>query len=99
MCEETIQKARISNRIICDQLEFETPVDAGVFYFVPNGPIFIYGTIWLTKSIIRPTNFHAGSPTGPMNRQRVQAVRRFNRFYTRQIGVLQKGCSQFVVLE
>src|SRR5436309_14163686 len=34
----------------------------------------------------------AGSATAPDEfGQRVQAVRRFNRFYTRQIGVLQEG--------
>jgi DNA-binding MarR family transcriptional regulator/GNAT superfamily N-acetyltransferase len=34
----------------------------------------------------------AGSPTAPHEiDHRIQAVRRFNRFYTRQIGVLQEG--------
>ena len=34
------------------------------------------------------TNFMAGSATAPDEfGQRVQAVRRFNRFYTRQIGM------------
>src|SRR5204862_7183740 len=38
------------------------------------------------------TKFMAGSATAPDEfGQRVQAVRRFNRFYTRQIGVLQEG--------
>src|SRR5437870_7785298 len=37
----------------------------------------------------------AGSATAPDEfGQRVQAVRRFNRFYTRQIGVLQEGLLQ-----
>src|SRR5947208_9980430 len=49
-------------------------------------------TIWLTFNHSPNTNFMAGSPTGPDEfGQRVQAVRRFNRFYTRQIGVLQEG--------
>jgi len=65
----------------------------GVFILFQTGPIFIYGNNMVDKVNHSPnTNFMAGSPTGPDEfGQRVQAVRRFNRFYTRQIGVLQEG--------
>src|SRR5438477_224929 len=65
----------------------------GIFILFQTGPIFIYGNNMVDKVNHSPnTNFMAGTPTGPDEfGQRVQAVRRFNRFYTRQIGVLQEG--------
>src|SRR2546430_17344533 len=65
----------------------------GVFILFQTGPIFIYGNNMVDKVNHSPnTNFMAGSPTGPDEfGQRVQAVRRFNRFYTRQTGVLEEG--------
>src|SRR5947208_16894541 len=65
----------------------------GVFILFQTGPIFIYGNNMVDKVNHSPnTNFMAGSPTDHDEfGQRVQAVRRFNRFYTRQIGVFQEG--------
>src|SRR3989442_14802526 len=64
----------------------------GVFILFQTGPIFIYGNNMVDKVNHSPnTNFMAGTPTGPDQfGQPVQAVRGFNRFYTRQIGVLQE---------
>src|SRR6184192_1826614 len=65
----------------------------GVFILFQTGSIFIYGNNMVDKVNHSPnTNFMAGSATAPDEfGQRVQAVRRFNRFYTRKIGVLQES--------
>src|SRR5438067_4788095 len=61
--------------------------------FICPKPRRLYGNNIVDKVNHWPnTNFMAGSATAPDEfGQRVQAVRRFNRFYTRQIGVLQEG--------